>query len=288
MNLIEIKNTFYQELNNFFPKTEIDSFFYILSDFYLDLKRVDVALNPNREISKKIEKKFSSALAKLKLEVPIQYITGETEFYGLPFYVDKNVLIPRAETEELVEWIIKEIQEKRKKKKNLNILDIGTGSGCIAISLAKNLDNANIWALDISKKAIEITKKNAKLNNVDVQILNEDILDLEQLPVKFDIIVSNPPYVRELEKQEIKNNVLENEPHLALFVKDNDPLLFYDKIADRAKKYLNPNGELFLEINQYLAKETITLLRQKGFKNIVLKKDIFSNDRMIKASLFQI
>ena len=285
MNIFEIKNTFHKELKNLFPNNEIDNFFYLLTETYLKLKRVDIALNPNREINNEIEKKFFSALAKLKKEIPIQYIIGETEFYGLPFYVDKNVLIPRPETEELVLWIIKEIQDKRKEKKDLNILDIGTGSGCIAIALAKNLTNVKMWALDVSEKAIGIAKKNAKLNHVNVQFLDKDILNLKKLPVKFDVIVSNPPYVRELEKKEIKNNVLQNEPHLALFVKDNNPLLFYDKIADLAKENLNPNGKLYFEINQYLGKETVSLLKQKGFKNIELKKDIFDKDRMIKCDL---
>ena len=285
MNIFEIKNTFHKELKNLFPNNEIDNFFYLLTETYLKLKRVDIALNPNREINNEIEKKFFSALAKLKKEIPIQYIIGETEFYGLPFYVDKNVLIPRPETEELVLWIIKEIQDKRKEKKDLNILDIGTGSGCIAITLAKNLTNVKMWALDVSEKAIGIAKKNAKFNHVNVQFLDKDILNLKKFPVKFDVIVSNPPYVRELEKKEIKNNVLQNEPHLALFVKDNNPLLFYDKIADLAKENLNPNGKLYFEINQYLGKETVSLLKQKGFKNIELKKDIFDKDRMIKCDL---
>ncbi|MCD6544699.1 MAG: peptide chain release factor N(5)-glutamine methyltransferase [Flavobacteriaceae bacterium] len=288
MNILELKNIFRSELANIYPKNEIDSFFYMLSDTYLQLKKVDIALDPNLNITPSKEKEFNSALAKLKKEEPIQYIIGETEFYDLPFIVDKNVLIPRPETEELVEWIINEVQSPKFKVQSnstdsLNILDIGTGSGCIAISLAKNLTNAKVWALDVSKKAIEVAQNNAKLNHIDVQFLNEDILTLKKLPIKFDIIVSNPPYVRELEKEEIKKNVLENEPHLALFVKDHNPLLFYDKIADLAKINLTKKGCLYFEINQYLANETIALLKNKGFQNIKLRKDIFGNDRMIKA-----
>jgi len=288
MTLVNIKNTFHKELKNLFPINEIDTFFYLLTETHLKLKRVDIALNPDKEIHKEIEKKYYSALAKLKKEIPIQYIIGETEFYGLPFYVDKSVLIPRPETEELVSWIVREVKIKKPSLSEpipYNILDIGTGSGCIAIALAKNLPKAKVWALDVSEKAIEVAQNNAKLNQVNIHFLNEDILSLKSLPEKFDSIVSNPPYVRELEKNEIKNNVLQNEPHLALFVKDNDPLLFYDKIADFAKENLKPKGKLYFEINQYLGKETVQLLKEKGFKNIELKKDIFGKDRMIHCEL---
>ncbi len=281
MNLSEIKTIFQKELKSLFPKTEIDSFFYLLTEEFIGLKRIDIALNPNKKIDSEIEKSFNSALGELKKEIPIQYIIGETEFYGLPFYVDKNVLIPRPETEEIVAWIINEIQEKRKDDKDLNILDIGTGSGCIAISLAKNILNSKVWALDISEKALKIAKKNAKLNGVTIQFLNNDILNLDELPIKFDIIVSNPPYVRELEKKQMQDNVLKHEPHLALFVKDENALIFYSKIADIANNYLNSKGKIFFEINQEFGKESINLLKEKGFKNIELRKDIFDVDRMI-------
>lgn len=291
MKINEIKQQFLSQLSITYPKQEIESFFYLLSQKYLGLKRIDVALNPDFKINSKTDQEFNSALAKLKQEIPIQYIIGETEFYGLPFYVDKNVLIPRPETEELVEWIVQEVKSKKlkvKSAKSLTILDIGTGSGCIAIALAKNIPFAKVWALDVSEKALKIAKKNAILNGVDLQFLNEDILALKKLHLQFDIIVSNPPYVRELEKSKMHKNVLSNEPHLALFVKNNNPLLFYNKIADLAKENLNLNGELYFEINQAFAKETKTLLKEKGFQNIESKKDIFGNDRMVKADLFQI
>lgn len=290
MNILELQNIFRSELGNIFPKNEIDSFFYMLSDTYLHLKKVDIALNPNLTIAPSIEKEFNSALDKLKKEEPIQYILGETEFYGLPFYIDKNVLIPRPETEELVKWIIDEIKSQKSKIKsysenNLKIFDIGTGSGCIAISLAKHLPNAKILALDVSDKALDIAKKNATLNNAEIHFLTQNILTTKQLPEIMDIIVSNPPYVRELEKYEINNNVLKHEPHLALFVEDENALIFYDKIADLAKENLNNKGQLYFEINQYLAKETTALLKNKGFKNIELRKDIFGNSRMLKAEI---
>ena len=170
--------------------------------------------------------------------------------------------------------------------RTINILDIGTGSGCIAISLAKNIPNVQVFAIDVSEEALATAQKNAIMNQVEIHFIKTDILkitDLEKLPTYFDIIVSNPPYVRELEKQEIKKNVLDNEPHLALFVDDNDALIFYRKIAELAQKNLSPNGQLYFEINQYLGKEMIELLENKGFKNIELRKDIYGNDRMIRG-----
>ncbi len=292
MTIKNLKNIFKKELSNLYPIQEIDNFFYLLTESFLNLNRIDLALDPNLEIIFATEQKYHSALAKLKKEIPIQYILGTTEFYGLNFKVNANVLIPRPETEELVSWIIEEVKSEkiitndkfRTQTTNLNIIDIGTGSGCIAITLAKNISNATIWALDVSDKALEIAKYNAKLNGVDIQFLHKDILNTKKFSVKFDLIVSNPPYVRDLEKNEINNNVLQYEPHLAIFVKNEKPLIFYDKIADLAKKNLNKNGQLYFEINQYLGNETKTLLHKKGFRNIALKKDIFKNDRMIKAA----
>ncbi|WP_141882971.1 peptide chain release factor N(5)-glutamine methyltransferase, partial [Flavobacterium psychrophilum] len=222
-------------------------------------------------------------LLQLKEQKPIQYILGETQFFGLPFYVNENTLIPRPETEELVEWIIKE-NLKISSLKNLKILDIGTGSGCIAISLAKNLPNASVFAIDVSDKALATAQKNAVLNEVDITFIEKNILQTEDLNQEFDIIVSNPPYVRNLEKKEIHKNVLEYEPHLALFVEDNDSLLFYRKITELATRNLSNNGQLYFEINQYLGKETVELLEKYNFKNTTLKKDIYGNDRMIKVN----
>ncbi len=208
---------------------------------------------------------------------------GETEFYGLPFYVNENTLIPRPETEELVEWIIKDCYVPRNDARTIRILDIGTGSGCIAISLAKNIPNAEVFALDVSEKTLTIAKKNAVRNGVNVTFLHQSVLEIEDLGQQFDIIVSNPPYVRHLEKAEINKNVLEYEPHLALFVEDNDALLFYRKITELAQKNLPENGQLYFEINQYLGKEMLELLEKYHFKNIELRKDIYGNDRMIKS-----
>lgn len=279
------RKSFTENLESLYPKTEIDIFFFLLIEEYLDLQRVDFSLNPNVKISESNLNLLYKAQQRLLQEEPIQYIFGKTEFYGLSFMVDKNTLIPRPETEELVEWILHEVKTQNLEEKDISVLDIGTGSGCIATLLAKYLPNAKITAVDISIEALTIATKNAEFNNVEIDFKQLNILETEKLNTNFDIIVSNPPYVRELEKAEIKNNVLENEPETALFVPDENPLLFYDKIADLAKNHLSMNGLLFFEINQYLGNEMISLLKQKEFSNIELRKDLFGNDRMIKTSL---
>jgi len=215
----------------------------------------------------------------LKKHVPIQYILGETEFYGLPFRVNDSVLIPRPETEELVDWI----RSENNRNEALNILDIGTGSGCIAIALKHEFPNAAVEAFDISDKALETARSNAGLNKLDVEFSKVDILNVADQSKKWDIIASNPPYIPELEKSEIEANVLEHEPHLALFVPDNDPLLFYRHIALFAKKQLNPNGKLYFEIHRDYGKECMELLASLGFSEIELRKDISGNNRMIRS-----
>ena len=276
------RTQFIKELSSIFDEKEIESFFYIILEAFHELKRVDLVLNPDLELDNLQILQWETVLSQLKEQKPIQYILGETEFFGLPFYVNENTLIPRPETEELVEWILSN-NRINKSTNQLKILDIGTGSGCIAISLAKNLPNAQVFAIEVSGKALETAKKNAELNNVKVIFIEKNILETEDLLDNFDIIVSNPPYVRNLEKQEIHKNVLEYEPHLALFVEDNDALLFYRKITALATKNLFENGQLYFEINQYLGKEMIKLLEKYNSKNIELKKDIYGNDRMIKA-----
>lgn len=284
MHIQQFKKEFFESLNSLYPITEIQSFFNILIEHQLHLSRIDVALKPDYNIENSVLEFLQNALCNLKKHIPIQHIIGETEFFGLTFKVDSNVLIPRPETEELVSWILNNSKIPTSNSK-LSILDIGTGSGCIAISLAKNLPNAEVYALDISAEALKIAKENAKTNNVKIHFMGADILNLKELPYKFDIIVSNPPYVRELEKDQMQENVLEHEPHLALFVKDNDPLLFYDKIADFSKTNLLKNGQLYFEINQYLGNETVELLSKKDFQNIALKKDIYGVDRIIKSNI---
>lgn len=283
MLLKNYKDIFKNELLPIYDEQEIDSFFYIILEKLHGVKRIDLALNPETVMDGTHLKQWKSILSDLKIQKPIQYILGETEFYGLPFLVNENTLIPRPETEELVDLILSNNQIT-KSTYQLKILDIGTGSGCIAISLAKNLSNAEFFAIDVSEKALATAKRNAEINDTNVIFLQKNILETDDLEQKFDIIVSNPPYVRNLEKAEIKPNVLKYEPHLALFVEDTDALLFYRKIAELAMKNLNENGKLYFEINQYLGTQTVELVESFGFKNVKLIKDIYNNDRMIEGT----
>jgi len=281
----KFRNHFINLLEDLYPIEELKSFFYLLAEKYLNLSRINIAFQLNNELTPEEQSSFYQAVDRLRNHEPIQYILGETEFFGMPIIVNKQVLIPRPETEELVSWIIDDVD-----KKETTILDIGTGSGCIAISLAKKLNSAVVSAIDISNKAIEVAKKNALINNVNVEYSSVDVLNFEDKLVlqdkwksKFDIIVSNPPYVRMQEKKLMQLNVVDHEPDIALFVEDDDPLLFYRKISQLSKQYLRQNGTLYLEINEYLGLEMEKMLNKAGFKNVVLKKDMFGKNRMIKC-----
>ncbi|TRX36521.1 peptide chain release factor N(5)-glutamine methyltransferase [Flavobacterium sp. ZT3R18] len=288
MKIKEYRTQFIQELTSMYDAGEAESFFYLILEEKQQLKRIDLALQPDLVFSASAIKVWNAILEQLKMEIPIQYLLGKTSFYGLDFEVNENVLIPRPETEELVDWIL-ERQKTKGKRQNIKILDIGTGSGCIAISLAKNLPNAKVFAIDVSEKALATAKKNAILNEVNVTFIAQNILEVvslstvEGLEQEFDIIVSNPPYVRNLEKEEIKKNVLEHEPHLALFVEDHDALIFYRKIGELAQKNLSNSGQLYFEINQYLGREMVDLLEGMDFMDIELRKDIYGNDRMMRG-----
>lgn len=275
------KNHFIDELREIYPLQEIESFFKIILNHF-GIQQIEIALNPSKLLNTNQLIIFSDILSLLKEEIPIQYILGETEFLSLQFRVNKSVLIPRPETEELVQWIIDDV--KKHHNKDLKILDIGTGSGCIAIALAKNLPQAKVVAFDISEEALKVAQENADLNNVNIQFKNINILETNDLNQQYDIIVSNPPYVRLQEKNQMKKNVLNFEPEIALFVDDENSLIFYDKITSLAKNHLTKNGQLYFEINQYLGSEMIQLLKKYDFKNIELKKDFYEVDRMIKAN----
>lgn len=279
MLLSHLKIQFIDLLKDEYPATEIESFFHLLTEEYLGMRRIDVALNAGYEVSEENKLQFEKALERLKDHEPVQYIIGKTEFYGMKFKVNRNVLIPRPETEELVDWIVNDHKEP---KSALKILDVGTGSGCIAISMAKEIANCKVAALDISPKALDLARINAEENEVDIEFQEVDILQKEKLNDLYDIIVSNPPYVREIEKQEMHKNVLNHEPVQALYVEDSNALVFYEKIAALAKDSLRENGVLYFEINQYLANETKSMLENLGFE-AELKKDIFENYRMLKA-----
>lgn len=280
MKIKEYRTQFIQALTYLYGEGEAESFFYLILEEKQQLKRIDLALQPDLVFPEEEIVVWNSILEQLKLEIPIQYLLGKTSFYGLDFEVNENVLIPRPETEELVDWIVSQ-NLKISESQSLKILDIGTGSGCIAVSLAKNFPNAEVFAIDVSEKALTTAQKNAERNEVEVTFISQNILETLDLAQEFDIIVSNPPYVRNLEKEEIKKNVLDNEPHLALFVEDHDALIFYRKIAELAQKNLSNSGQLYFEINQYLGKEMISLLEELNFKNVELRKDIYGNDRMI-------
>jgi release factor glutamine methyltransferase len=279
MQIKHYKKTFLYELSGLYDDQEIESFFYLTLECFHGKKRIDLALHPEMEMDALQLSRWEDVLDALKKQKPIQYILGTTEFYGLPMLVNEHVLIPRPETEELVALILRNCNSNSE----LKILDIGTGSGCIPIALKANLPKATVSAIDVSEHALATAQNNAVLNKIDVAFLVTDILKTEDLGNKYDVIVSNPPYVRQLEKSELKMNVLGFEPHLALFVSDEDPLVFYRKIVELATKNLNPNGRLFFEINQYLGSETLGLFEGKGFISIELHKDIYGNDRMISA-----
>ncbi|MBT8298300.1 MAG: peptide chain release factor N(5)-glutamine methyltransferase [Maribacter sp.] len=282
MLLKEIRNIYHSELDSIYSKDEVDSFFYLVIEHYLDFERFILAIEPLITVTKTEEQPLFEVLGQLKLERPIQYILGSTQFMELELMVNENVLIPRPETEELVRWIIDDSEALGINE--INVLDIGTGSGCIAIAMAKYLKNSKVKALDISDKALEVAKQNASLNKVNVEFIQANILNGKILKEKYNIIVSNPPYVRQLEKSKMKSNVSENEPDVALFVEDNDPLIFYQKIVEFAKSNLKKGGWLYFEINQYLGSQTKELLAE-DFCEVELRKDMFGNDRLLKGKL---
>jgi len=269
------------ELNGFYPASEISSFIFLIFEYILGYSRTKLLISYDEEISEKSYQKILNILADLKSFKPIQYILGSTTFYDLTFKVASGVLIPRPETEELVNWIINENSNKQHQ-----ILDIGTGSGCIAISLAKNLPNSKIYAADISSQALHIAEQNSRLNDVNIETIKLDILNYpDTMEENFNIIVSNPPYVTEKEKQLMQKNVLEFEPELALFVPNTDPLRFYKKIAEFGIIYLNPKGKIYFEINEVYGSETAQMMEQKGYTNISIRKDINGKDRMLRGIL---
>lgn len=263
-------------LSELYPATEVQAIRKLLFEKIVKTPVYKVHLNPHDIVSEDISLKITDVLNDLKKGNPVQYALGETDFMDLVFEVNSNVLIPRPETEELVHWII-----CNNKNKSPKILDIGTGSGCIAISLAKYLSNAKVSTLDVSEDALKVAKHNALINHVNVDFIYGDILELlEIVGTPFDIIVSNPPYVRELEKQVMNSNVIDFEPHLALFVSDNDPLIFYRTIAQKSRNWLKANGQIYFEINEAFGNEIKDMLTGIGFRDVGIRRDINGKDRM--------
>jgi release factor glutamine methyltransferase len=266
-----------KELAGLYPNTEIEGFTRIIFEAVFGWNFTEQVVKKNEKIQEADFVKIKEIVLRLKYFEPVQYILGETEFYGLKLKVNPSVLIPRPETEELVDWIV-----KSNFKQNCTILDIGTGSGCIALAMKNRLKRAVVSGMDISEKALEIARQNAIINGLEVNFFQADILGWEHTKWdKFDVIVSNPPYIRESEKAKIHANVLDYEPGSALFVSDNDPLVFYRSIGVFAKKHLARDGRLFFEINENLGMEMKTLLLKIGFCNIEIRKDINGKNRMV-------
>ena len=280
MNLKLLAQHFDTQLKDFYDQDEIGSIFNIVVAEVSGWRQSQQVLKSQEEIPETKMQAYDDILQALKRTEPLQYILGTAPFYGLDFKVNRSVLIPRPETEELVEWVIESCDSNRE----LHLIDIGTGSGCIAVSLAKNLIAARVTALDVSASALEVAAYNAAVNEVNISFVEADIRAVE-LKEKFDIIVSNPPYITNAEKMEMHENVLAHEPHLALFVSNENPLVFYKAIADFALRSLNREGYLFFEINEFLAKEMVDMLESKSFKDIELRTDMQGKDRMIRCRL---
>lgn len=274
-----MQSKFRSALSAYYSDDEIRTLFWLASEYLLNYSKIDILTKGQLPISLETAEKFNLLLARLQNWEPIQYVMGYTEFYGLTFWVNSHVLIPRQETEELVHWIINDMG-----KASVNLLDLGTGSGCIAVSLAVNLPQAEVSACDISTEALNVARHNAKANKAKINFFEFDMLDNEcALPGKYQIMVSNPPYVREQEKMLMQKNVLDHEPAVALFVPDNDALLYYRNIALLGRKYLKDGGSMYLEINEHFPREMVRLLENTGFYGIEVRHDLNGRARMVKA-----
>jgi len=271
----------HNSLSGIYDDSEIRNISFLLLEKLTGFSRTQLLTNKSTIFSFEQRQEFEGFVEKLKKNTPIQYVLGETEFYGLRFAVDESVLIPRPETEELVEWI----KNDCKNSASLQILDVGTGSGCIAVSLKNELPFVEITAFDVSENTLETARKNAEQNDLQVDFQQIDILQENRFSQKWDIIVSNPPYIPEKERMNMQKNVREHEPSIALFVPDETPLLFYEKIAQFAQNHLTDNGKLYFEIHFDAGKSVMNLLRSLNFKNIELRKDLSGNDRMVRAEI---
>lgn len=287
MTIEEAYNNFTQQLKSISEVREANN----IADWVFEsagLKRLDRITNKLNQINESTHKQLNEKLRQLLQHKPVQYVLNEAWFYKMKFFVNEHVLIPRPETEELVEWVVEEIRNKKLEIRNkevlFSILDIGSGSGCIPVALKKELPDAAITSIDISYEALEVAKQNATTQNVKIEFIQLDFLDVKSikpLPL-FNIIVSNPPYIPENEKSKLDKNVVDHEPHLALFVGDNDPFIFYKTIAAFAKTHLKKEGEIFVEVHENYAEEVKKIFEGKNFKTET-RKDIYGRERMIKA-----
>lgn len=270
---------FKNELASFYDKSELESMLYILFQHYFGVSKTDVVINKDRKLSESDLLLVIYAVKDLKKYKPLAYIIGEWEFFGLSFFVNKHVLIPRPETEELVQLIINDYDNHPPN----NILDIGSGSGCIALSLKHHFKNTTVTAWDVSEEALKVIDINANNLQLAIELQKVDALSNPDVNVKYDVIVSNPPYIMNKEQTQMHSNVLDYEPHLALFVPNENPLLFYDKISDIAVKHLTKNGSLYVEINEQFGEDVALLFNKKGFNKVEIIKDINGKNRMVRA-----
>ena len=283
MTIRELVNQTHQQLSCMYPEREIESFLRILLKHHgITKSSQPLLMLYDSELPAEVEQKIHSAIAQLENNRPIQYILGETEFYGLSFELTPDVLIPRPETEELVDWIVREYE----KSTALKIVDIGAGSGCIAVSLKKNFQNATVWAVDVSKAALSVSQRNTLKNRVQINHLLKNVLTDGMMGFEhasLDVIVSNPPYVTESQSQQMAPNVLDYEPYIALFVPEKDPLVFFKSIAVFGKKCLKKGGKIYFEINEIFNEEVADILKTYEFSDIYPRKDINGKWRMISA-----
>jgi release factor glutamine methyltransferase len=278
MTIKEKYNHYIASLKTIYSDGEAIAITNIIFEHFVKLNKSDLLLRGNETLSVEILSSLNIALAKLLLHEPVQYITSEAWFYNLKFYVTNDVLIPRPETEELVHEAIAFLKTNNKE----SVIDIGTGSGCIPISIKKNIPNANVMAIDVNEAALAVAKKNAITNNVEINFRKIDFLDENNYSAfeNFDVIISNPPYIPEEEKSILDKNVTQYEPHLALFVPQNDKLIFYERILSFAENHLNQNGKIFLETHENLAKETAAIFSEKNYF-VEIKKDMQGKERML-------
>jgi len=277
MNLKSFKKYFNDELKDLYSLEELDSLFFILINYYLEISKIAYIQNPQKLLNKSIIKKIFSKIKLLKENMPIQYVIGEVVHKKLKFNLNKSVLIPRPETEELCNWVISSTN------KNNRILDIGTGSGFIAIILKKFIHDCEVEAWDISREALKLAKKNANTNNVKIDFKQVDILENNISSSRFDVIVSNPPYVDYCEKNQINSRVKDYEPHDAIFVDHDDNMIFYKKIIEKSERLLKQNGVLYFESHSSRINILENMLKINNFKRIIIKEDLFGKKRMISA-----
>ena len=277
----DLKDQFFTDLKDDYPENELESMFELLVEKYLDVPQ-EIDQQEEVVLEEYQRNEFEDALSRLKENEPIQYILGEADFFGRLFKVNRHVHVPRPETETMVSWVKEDFMQLQQNKGSVvTLLDIGTGCGLLPITLGKELP-IDTTAVDISEEALELARENAESNQATVEFLQGDVLKWDKLPKQFDIIVSNPPYVLEKSKKDVQRKILDHEPPIALYVKDEDPMIFNRKIAELAKDNLAPNGLVYVEINKFLGAETAKVFAENGFKTEI-RKDVFGNDRTVKA-----